>query len=366
MSYFNKAQVYSLPTPAKKPNPQLRAIVMIQKQSKLLSFFIAFLVFCFFTLVAKPAFSEVSNESTGGGLAGGGGASVTGSTDNATKEDKTGEILGYLAGSVSVALGSWMVYTACHPAGEPMTCAAGATTLTGGLATLHQTSLNAENADANRGICGNTSASSGACGGGQSSRVTIPDPFGDGGGPLLVPNAVAQSPDFKKAMDSIKQAKERGFTFDRKTGEGKLKGKKVSVSPQGLAALGGRASDFSKVMDNFKKAEQKAAKIAEDLLKNSSSGDDSLAGGGDFGGGATTLYVDEVIDNNGGSGLGGGLKADGDRKPAQVAGLSKDFNGNKIGVSADDIFAMIQRRYTWVQTNQHGSNKYPLLEKIQP
>lgn len=39
------------------------------------------------------------------------------------------------------------------------------------------------------------------------------------------------------------------------------------------------------------------------------------------------------------------LKDQGDRDPASVAGLSKNFNGESIGVAADDIFKIVSRRY---------------------
>lgn len=39
------------------------------------------------------------------------------------------------------------------------------------------------------------------------------------------------------------------------------------------------------------------------------------------------------------------------RKPAQVTGLTKNFNGDPIGVSGDDIFSMMKRRYI-LKSNQ--------------
>ena len=34
-----------------------------------------------------------------------------------------------------------------------------------------------------------------------------------------------------------------------------------------------------------------------------------------------------------------------DRNPAQVAGMSKSFNGESIGVAKDSLFDMVDRRY---------------------
>jgi hypothetical protein len=49
------------------------------------------------------------------------------------------------------------------------------------------------------------------------------------------------------------------------------------------------------------------------------------------------------IDQNNRNGVGGGT-----RKPSnvnKVAGLTKNFNGEKIGVAAENIFNMMTRRY---------------------
>lgn len=63
--------------------------------------------------------------------------------------------------------------------------------------------------------------------------------------------------------------------------------------------------------------------------------------GGGGGGSATTVASDDA---NGMGGLGGAGK-DRDPAAASVAGMTKNFNGELIGVAGDDIFQMMARRY---------------------
>lgn len=83
-------------------------------------------------------------------------------------------------------------------------------------------------------------------------------------------------------------------------------------------------------------------------------------GGG--GGSAVTYVEDYASDGVAGAGIrsGAGLNL-AERDPAQVAGMSKDFNGEPIGVAADSIFEMMNRRYILKDKQNAFINETDLL-----
>lgn len=86
------------------------------------------------------------------------------------------------------------------------------------------------------------------------------------------------------------------------------------------------------------------AKAKADMEGKGADGAASIAaegeGGEDGGGGSSSGTRTALADE----GLGAGSGATG-RRPASVAGMSKDFNGTKIGVAQDSLFEMLHRRY---------------------
>jgi hypothetical protein len=165
------------------------------------------------------------------------------------------------------------------------------------------------------------------------------------------PNASAQ---FKANQAKLAQL---GFKVDPKkmtitTPEGKVINAKDLKTKEGAMAATGISSEGYK--DTLAKANDIMAKALSDLKNEKpggggGSGDlygDGGSGGG--GGGSRTVIVDEDAGTNGhgaGAGDGTGGKGNSDRGPAEVSGLTKNFHGELIGVSADSIFAMMTRRY---------------------
>lgn len=113
-------------------------------------------------------------------------------------------------------------------------------------------------------------------------------------------------------------------------------------SPEAMAAAGFSPDDINAAM---KKAKELEAKYVTKYKANelgfeggSGGGISSLSGSSDF-------AMDPSLGAKG-IGLGNGLSDEDMRLPAnQMAGMQKDFNGDPIGVSADSIFLMMNRRY---------------------
>lgn len=137
------------------------------------------------------------------------------------------------------------------------------------------------------------------------------------------------------AFAAIEAAKKNGVKYDPKTGkftlpDGKVMGPSDIGSKDAATAAGVSAGDFDKAMAKIAELEKKnaAAKLA-------GSGDAGVDSGG--GGGSLTPPPADMTED---AALRGAL-----REPTSVAGMAKNFNGDMIGVSGDDIFKMMARRY---------------------
>jgi hypothetical protein len=120
-------------------------------------------------------------------------------------------------------------------------------------------------------------------------------------------------------------------------------GKKVASSafssPSSLKDAGFSASDIAGVENSLKNDVPKAIAAANakaGSLTNDVGGGGGAAGAPGGGGGSDTY---------GGGGFGRFGKGFGAKKDANVSGLSKKFGSDNIGVSGDNIFDMITRRY---------------------
>lgn len=137
---------------------------------------------------------------------------------------------------------------------------------------------------------------------------------------------------------AISDLKKYGVNYDAKSGKFTLPdGKSFSLSDVGnanaMSAAGVSDAQYKQAMNMAKDAEKKAS---DALSKSKLAGFENGVSGG--GGGLPALRspaADEDI--AGGKAL---PKPDGN-----VAGMARNFNGDKIGVAGDDIFAMMARRY---------------------
>lgn len=151
--------------------------------------------------------------------------------------------------------------------------------------------------------------------------------------------------------------KDNNWKVDPKNGSlTSPKGKKISskdfTSASALAAAGVPKGLADSVMSTAGKIEKEALSKANLKGGAGEGGEDAFGEGGGGGGGTKVVVTDEGYggaDGLGGGGLGGagaGLGGmGGDRNPTSVAGMTKKFNGELIGVSGDSIFDMMNRRY---------------------
>ena len=128
-----------------------------------------------------------------------------------------------------------------------------------------------------------------------------------------------------------------GYTVDTKTGTLKYPdGHVVKASDVGnadaLSASGMSSSDIKGLQDKVKQALKEGAKQIGKGQDTSPGGFGDSTGGG---GGSRSSQATAA------GGLGGGINRD----PAQVAGLTKDYNGDPIGVANENLFTLINRRY---------------------
>lgn len=146
-------------------------------------------------------------------------------------------------------------------------------------------------------------------------------------------------------MDNMQKIlKSKGIDVDPRTGIVKTADGKT-VNPSDFSSLSAALGEDEavKLMEEVATMEKNAiAKL--DQVKPS-----ALAGGGfEGGGGGGDLGSGAGFEDGGGAaGALGAVAAQGKntRKPAQLSGLSKNFNGDPIGVAADSIFDMMSRRY---------------------
>lgn len=173
-----------------------------------------------------------------------------------------------------------------------------------------------------------------------TSSTTASDAAGNGNGNTGGGGGMKASENImRKTTDAIRKA---GGQVDFKnktvtTPDGQTLPFSAGVSPAALSAAGVSGSDLSKMTAALNKADAKAAAIkAGDGVE----GDGAIGGpGGSSAGSAETGKGYTPATQAAGPRLGI------DRSPAQVAGLTKNFNGEPIGVASDSIFGIIDRRY---------------------
>lgn len=170
-----------------------------------------------------------------------------------------------------------------------------------------------------------------------------------------------QTPEWKAAQDNIARLESQGFKFDQERGivtdpTGKTFSAQTFSSPESMKAAGFSGSQIQGFMAEKAKTEQAInAKVAA-----AADGTDMFGGEiGGSGGSGGTISSASSADGAYGTGVGGaGLNGKNsglgiDRDPAQVAGMSKNLGNDRIGVSGDSLFDMIDRRYEL--HNKNGS-----------
>jgi hypothetical protein len=155
--------------------------------------------------------------------------------------------------------------------------------------------------------------------------------------------------DIKKALTT---SGINGVRLDPKTGKitdsntGKTYDSGALGSAQGMADAGFSAGDIAAAMEASSKAEKAAIKklgLTEGIGAATAANGytDDAGSGGTMSGRAGDMTIDGSGGHRGLASSGSGVKIPSN----QIAGLTKNFNGERIGVSAENIFNMMARRY---------------------
>lgn len=115
----------------------------------------------------------------------------------------------------------------------------------------------------------------------------------------------------------------------------------------GMSEAGFSGADIAAAMDASSKAEKAAMKkmgLTEGI--GAATATNGYQEGGDMSGGSLSGKSGDITNEGTGYGARGIASSGGVKVPSnQIAGLTKNFNGERIGVSAENIFNMMARRY---------------------
>jgi hypothetical protein len=263
-----------------------------------------------------------------------------------------------LVGAGADAYVGYILITSCQADHEPMTCAMAASTVASGVAMLAGAGQSGKSADAFKGnytlppgtdgtpvpyvdpttkcaACDNSNV-------GNDGSGNTPNPGGPGGLNLTTtPTYAAIKHDLSALQNALTSS---GITVSP---DGKsvtlADGKKIPTSAlksdAGMAAAGASAGDIQALHATL----AAATKEAEAKVKSMTAALQAAGGGGgstgEPGGGASTA---SQANNNFGM---YGAKTAPERKAASVSGMSKKLGNDNIGVSGDNLFEMVRRRY---------------------
>ncbi|MGE0632195.1 MAG: hypothetical protein AB7O96_07285 [Pseudobdellovibrionaceae bacterium] len=251
---------------------------------------------------------------------------------NAAKEQGGGSGANAAMGAGLMAAGAaMMINETTRPVGMMMMMMGAQALMQAG----NQSGTQKSNADTANKMSYNPSSSSSGGLSDPTTGVDPKDPFGN-------PASLTRTSSYKQAMANLKKAEALGLKIDPKAGTATLpNGKTVPLTSAGMASSGLGSSAFQAAKREADKLSEKAfADMKKSLV--SSMGEDG-GGGGGFGSSSSSSSSEEESD----AALGVNAESNSlaDRGAASVAGLTKDFNGEPIGVAGDSIFDMIARRY---------------------
>lgn len=258
-----------------------------------------------------------------------GGPSVKDASGQASSSNSRGQVMSLLTGGM-LATQSYQYFSACYACSPACTskCVMGA--ITAGMAVMSMMQAKEH---------GSVASSSGLTSGLTDGSK---NPYDTGSyDPTL---SDSKNPDIQAANAAFNKLKGvNGFNSSKgtiTTPDGKEYKVSDFASEKSMKAAGIPSGAIKGAMANIEKLSAKAAEKAEKIVAKAGSSEDSFGGGG---GGSTTIVA--VDDEAGGAGAGRGQGLGLKRDPAQLAGMQKNYNGEPIGVAADSIFLMMNRRY---------------------
>ncbi|MCB0369044.1 MAG: hypothetical protein KDD45_06210 [Bdellovibrionales bacterium] len=302
------------------------------------------------TLIAQTGQSSTGN-SDAKPVVSSSSADIKNSSDKAQSQNKKSQQVSQIIGVANMGLG------AMHMSKFAASCSGGATCdyseLAMGILHLAMGAQSFQQAGAN----GSAARMAGLTGYETSST----NPFGDPG----AEQGISSLPDADSNLSNLVDTSKYGSIKKALTSKDGLNGVKMDPNTGVITTADGKTYDPNSLTDKnalqkagFGNSEIDAALAANDKIEKAAVkkvggtvgiGAATAANGYSDGGASSMNYSDSnaLENNDGSSGL--GKYGNGLRDPAstgsKVAGLTKNFNGEKIGVAAENIFAMMTRRY---------------------
>jgi hypothetical protein len=255
--------------------------------------------------------------------------SVKDSSDKSASDNKSGQMMSYLMGGMFIATGTPMVASCPESAG---TCAMGVMLIGMGILSFKQ-------GDSHGKSAGQSGVSA------YQSNGYGSDPYATGD-----TNPASTDASVIAAQNQLKKLEQAGM-IDTKTGTIKVPGGKTYnasdfADAASMAAAGFPPGAVSGALAAADRAEKAARSKADKLMLGAMTASNGYAeGGGGAGGAGGGAGGADGLGAYGAGGAGAGKAGGLNRDPAQVAGMQKNFNGEPIGVAADSIFLMMNRRY---------------------
>jgi len=269
------------------------------------------------------------------------GASQTSSSNT------VGQVLSTIMGAALVTKGGFDIKAGTAPCGSPKGCSWGL--IAQGVAEIAMGGMSFQQAAAHSGASGQANFSAGLTDG-------MGNHLGSGNlNPTMDPNSdlsrkLNSDPFVKNALNTLADLQNRGI-LDAKKGTLKVGGKTFKMSDFSSAASMAAAGIPKSAIDGAIAAARDAEKLALSKADKMKLGAMTASSGYEEGGGGGSSASAEnssedagfagVSASSGGAGHLGGI----DRGPSNVSGMQKMYNGEPIGVAADDIFGMMNRRY---------------------
>lgn len=273
---------------------------------------------CAISLVLTPTAWAAEGVETVGTI------SVKDSSDTAGSSNSAGQMMSYLTGAKLFGE-SAQHFSACPPS-NPGQCALGALKAAMGILSMLQGGNHG-------GTKSGANFTSGITDGSDSSYKPGDDPYRA--------ETSAAYHNMKDALAKLEKGV-AGSKLDLKKGtlttaDGKTYDLNKLGTPEGMAAAGFPPGAISGAMDYgakiSKEMQDKVDKMKLGAL-TAAGGYDEGSGGGRGGSGGSSDYAG-----------GGGGSGTVPREPTSMAGMQKNYNGEPIGVAADSIFHMMNRRY---------------------
>lgn len=315
--------------------------------SKKLSKYFCAVIFCI------PSFALAGGtESVGGGPMGGKGAvAVKDSADKTKKDNDSAKTVNYVAGGIETAIGGGMIVVGYNtkPAPDMGMIMMGVMMVGMGMSSFAQGAAHGDTAN-QAGLTGFNTDGYGNVYGGSNSDPSLPNtPYSPlSGDPEFDErnknSLINRDPTLKQVKRDLQKLEKMGI-LDSKKGTIKAGGKTYKISdfssPAAMAAAGLPKGAIDGAMAMSKDIDKKTADKIEKLKLGSLTPTNGFAEGG---GGGKSASAGDSSTAYAGAGLGAG-KADLSRDPSNFAGMQKNYNGEPIGVAADSIFLMMNRRY---------------------